>query len=96
MSDLAEKLVGDTVSANIMLLGYALQKGFLPISSLALEKAIKLNGVSIQQNLDAFNWGRLLVSNRSLVFKKAGLLVEKLSDDDPKVCLLYTSPSPRD
>ena len=85
MSDLAEKLVGDTVSANIMLLGYALQKGFLPISNHALEKAIKLNGVSIQQNLDAFNWGRLLVSNRSLVFKKAGLLVEKLSDDDPKV-----------
>ena len=68
-----------------MLLGYALQKGFLPISNHALEKAIKLNGVSIQQNLDAFNWGRLLVSNRSLVFKKAGLLVEKLSDDDPKV-----------
>jgi indolepyruvate ferredoxin oxidoreductase len=85
MSDLAEKLVGDTVSANIMLLGYALQKGFLPISNHALEKAIKLNGVSIQQNLDAFNWGRLLVSNRSLVFKKAGLLVEKLSNDDPKV-----------
>ena len=85
MSDLAEKLVGDTVSANIMLLGYASQKGFLPISNHALEKAIKLNGVSIQQNLDAFNWGRLLVSNRSLVFKKAGLLVEKLSDDDPKV-----------
>ena len=87
MSDLAEKLVGDTVSANIMLLGYALQKGFLPISTHALEKAIKLNGVSIKQNLDAFNWGRLLVSNRSLVFKKAGLLVEKLSDDDPN-CLL--------
>ena len=85
MSDLAEKLVGDTVSANIMLLGYALQKGFLPISSDALEKAIELNGVSIQQNLDAFNWGRLLVSNQSLVFKKAGLLIEKLSDDDPKV-----------
>jgi indolepyruvate ferredoxin oxidoreductase len=85
MSDLAEKLVGDTVSANIMLLGYALQKGFLPISSNALEKAIELNGVSIQQNLDAFNWGRLLVSNQSLVFKKAGLLIEKLSDDDPKV-----------
>ena len=63
MSDLAEKLVGDTVSANIMLLGYALQKGFLPISNHALEKAIKLNGVSIQQNLDAFNWEKHINQN---------------------------------
>ena len=61
------------------------KKVFFQSQAMHLEKAIELNGVSIQQNLDAFNWGRLLVSNQSLVFKKAGLLIEKLSDDDPKV-----------
>ena len=82
MSNLAEALVGDTVSANIMMLGVAAQKGFFPIELDSIEKAIELNGVAIQQNITAFNWGRLLAENPKEVFKAAGLL-EKPSLEKP-------------
>ena len=82
MSMLAEKLVGDTVSANIMMLGYASQKHVLPLSVSALEKAIELNGVSVEQNLKAFNWGRLLADKKITVFKIAGLIKNEKSKID--------------
>ena len=82
MSMLAEKLVGDTVSANIMMLGYASQKHLLPLSLSALEKAIELNGVSVEQNLKAFNWGRLLADKKITVFKIAGLIKNEKSKID--------------
>ena len=62
ISKLAEHLVGDTVYANIMMLGIAAQKNLIPIDINSIKKAIELNGVAIQQNLMAFNWGRLLSS----------------------------------
>ena len=77
ISNLAEALVGDTVSANIMLLGMAAQKGLLPIKIESLIKAIELNGVAIQQNLNAFNWGRLLSEEPEKVFDAAKLKQEK-------------------
>ena len=84
MSLLAEKLVGDTVSANIMMIGYASQKHLLPLSVNSLEKAIELNGVSIEQNLKAFNWGRLLAENKMNVFKYAGLIKNEKTKIDVK------------
>jgi indolepyruvate ferredoxin oxidoreductase len=51
-------LLGDTMSANIFLLGYAWQLGKVPVSAQTLEQAIRLNGVAVAGNLDAFNWGR--------------------------------------
>ena len=73
ISSLAEALVGDTVSANIMMLGLAAQNGFLPIDITSIEKAIELNGVAINQNITAFKWGRLLAENPEQVFQAAGL-----------------------
>ena len=84
MSLLAEKLVGDTVSANIMMIGYASQRRLLPLSVNSLEKAIELNGVSIEQNLKAFNWGRLLAENKMNVFKYAGLIKNEKTKIDVK------------
>ena len=55
---LAELVCGDSIATNIMMLGYASQKGTLPIGVEALEKAIELNGVAIKANKLAFNWGR--------------------------------------
>ena len=81
MSLLAEKLIGDTVSANIMMIGYASQKHLLPLSVSSLEKAIELNGVSVEQNLKAFNWGRLLAEKKTTVFKTAGLI----KTENPKI-----------
>ena len=90
MSVLAEKLVGDTVSANIMMLGYVSQRGLLPISKNSLEKAIELNGVAIQQNLNAFNWGRLLADRRNDVYKNAGFVkTEKKVKDIKSEILKY-------
>ena len=56
---LATALLGDAIGANLFLVGFALQKGWLPIGLPALEKAIELNGRSIELNKRALAWGRL-------------------------------------
>jgi indolepyruvate ferredoxin oxidoreductase len=56
---LATALLGDSIAANLFLLGYAFQKGLIPLSLGAIERAIELNGVSIEMNRHAFSWGRL-------------------------------------
>src|SRR6202012_477913 len=55
----AEVLLGDSIATNIMMLGYAYQRGLLPVSAEAIEKAIEVNGVSIKMNTEAFRLGRL-------------------------------------
>jgi indolepyruvate ferredoxin oxidoreductase len=59
----AEALLGDSIATNMMMLGYAYQKGLLPISAEAIEQAIEVNGVSIKMNKEAFRLGRLAVVN---------------------------------
>ncbi|WP_252271428.1 indolepyruvate ferredoxin oxidoreductase family protein [Pseudomonas subflava] len=55
---LATALLGDTIASNLFMLGYAYQKGLVPVSAEAIDKAIELNGVSIKLNQQAFLWGR--------------------------------------
>ena len=55
---LARQLMGDSLYANPMLLGYAWQKGWVPLSQGALLQAMALNGVAVDQNQSAFRWGR--------------------------------------
>jgi indolepyruvate ferredoxin oxidoreductase len=55
---LAMALMGDAISTNLFLLGYAWQKGQVPVSQEALERAIELNGVAVDMNRTAFLWGR--------------------------------------
>ncbi|EBA18630.1 indolepyruvate ferredoxin oxidoreductase [Roseobacter sp. SK209-2-6] len=57
-SEIAERILGDTIGANSFLLGAAWQKGQIPVSKPALYRAIELNGVSIEFNKAAFEWGR--------------------------------------
>jgi indolepyruvate ferredoxin oxidoreductase len=57
---LALQQMGDTIFANVMLLGFAVQKGLVPVSVAALEQAVQLNGVAIDANLRAFHLGRQL------------------------------------
>ncbi len=52
-------LLGDEMPTNIFMMGYAWQKGMLPLSRTALEQAIALNGVAVDDNRKAFNYGRL-------------------------------------
>jgi indolepyruvate ferredoxin oxidoreductase len=58
-ASLAEEKLGDTVFANMIMLGFAWQKGLIPVSSRALYRAIKLNGVAAEANLQAFEIGRI-------------------------------------
>ena len=58
-SGLARRLLGDAVAANMFLLGYGWQLGRLPVSLAALERAVELNGVAVDMNLSALQWGRL-------------------------------------
>ena len=55
---LAELICGNTIATNIMMIGYAAQLGLLPISLKAIENAIEINGVAVEANQLAFNWGR--------------------------------------
>lgn len=54
----ATALLGDSIYANPMMLGYAWQKGRVPLSHAALMRAMELNGVQIENNQAAFEWGR--------------------------------------
>jgi indolepyruvate ferredoxin oxidoreductase len=55
---LAKQLMGDTIYVNPMILGYAWQKGWVPLHRESLVRAIELNDVQIKNNLAAFEWGR--------------------------------------
>jgi indolepyruvate ferredoxin oxidoreductase len=55
---LAKQLMGDTIYVNPMILGYAWQKGWLPLHRESLVRAIELNDVQVKNNLAAFEWGR--------------------------------------
>jgi indolepyruvate ferredoxin oxidoreductase len=54
----AVQLLGDSIYTNPLLLGYAWQKGRVPLSHAALMRAMELNGVQVDNNKAAFEWGR--------------------------------------
>jgi len=55
---IATHLLGDAIAGNLFLLGFAYQRGLIPLSAEALEQAIALNGVAVEMNRSAFRWGR--------------------------------------
>jgi indolepyruvate ferredoxin oxidoreductase len=55
---IATEILGDSIASNLFLLGYAYQKGLVPVSYQALERAIELNAVAVEFNKQAFLWGR--------------------------------------
>ena len=57
-SRLAARLTGNAMGTNIFMLGYAFQRGLIPLSSEALLRAIELNGATVEANRRAFSWGR--------------------------------------
>lgn len=58
-SGLSTAMMGDSIGTNVLMLGYAAQKGLLPVSVAALEEAIRLNGTFVKGNLRIFAIGRL-------------------------------------
>ncbi|HZW21068.1 indolepyruvate ferredoxin oxidoreductase family protein [Noviherbaspirillum sp.] len=55
---LATALMGDSIATNLFMLGFAYQKGAIPVSEAALLRAIELNGVAVDANKKSFLWGR--------------------------------------
>ncbi len=75
-------------SANIMLLGAAIQAGELPITIESLRSAIEMNGVNVAGNLEALEWGRRLFAHK----EETSRLIETLS---PSKMIFTTSPLPK-
>jgi indolepyruvate ferredoxin oxidoreductase len=69
----ADGLFGDTIAANVLMLGYAWQNGLLPLSEPSLTRAIELNGTAVELNKRAFVWGRFLAIREADVKRIAGL-----------------------
>jgi indolepyruvate ferredoxin oxidoreductase len=70
-SRIANALFGQSIGANMFMVGYAYQLGAIPLSAAAIEKAIELNGEAVAMNKSAFHWGRRAVVNRAEVDKLA-------------------------
>jgi len=85
--EVASQLLGDSIYANPLMLGYAWQQGRVPLSQAALMRAIELNGVQVDNNKAAFEWGRRCAHDLAAVtalFKAAQViqLVRKPSLDE--------------
>jgi len=64
---LATALLGDAIATNMFMLGYAFQKGWVPLGEQSIQRAIELNNVSVKLNEDAFQWGRRAAANLARV-----------------------------
>ncbi len=56
---IASALMGDSIATNAFMLGFAFQKGAIPLSLEAILRAIEINGAAVEMNKQAFSWGRL-------------------------------------
>jgi indolepyruvate ferredoxin oxidoreductase len=63
----AETLLGDAIATNMMMMGYAYQRGLLPLSAEAIEQAIEVNAVAVKMNTQAFRLGRLAAVDPSRI-----------------------------
>jgi indolepyruvate ferredoxin oxidoreductase len=68
---LATGLLGDSIASNLFLLGNAYQRGLVPLSAEAIERAIELNAVAVDFNRSAFRWGRRAAIDPALVEERA-------------------------
>src|SRR5438034_696850 len=63
----ATALFGNSIGANIFLVGYAYQLGAIPLSAASIMQAIELNGEAVEMNQAAFHWGRRAASEPAAV-----------------------------
>ncbi len=81
---LATRLLGDSIATNLFMLGYAYQKGLVPISAQAIDKAIELNNVAVEFNQQAFLWGRRAAYDAAAIER----LVRPQGDDSKRCSTL--------
>jgi indolepyruvate ferredoxin oxidoreductase len=86
-TELATALFGDAIATNSFLVGVAYQKGLMPVSVEALNRAIELNGVAVEMNKRALAWGRLAAVEPDTVAREALAVTPTeaaLTDDAPR------------
>ena len=80
---LATALLGDSIATNLFMVGFAYQKGLVPLAAESIEAAIRLNAVAVEANRQAFGWGRLAAHDPARVWKVARpLMVAKAEGED--------------
>jgi indolepyruvate ferredoxin oxidoreductase len=72
-SRLAAALCGDALGANMLLLGYAWQRGLVPLAAASILRAVELNGAAVAMNKAAFEWGRRAAVDLEGVERAAGI-----------------------
>jgi len=77
------RVLGDKIAGNILMIGYALQKGLLPLRPESIERAIELNNVSVEVNKSALNLGRQLALGVADVAQAAALAGSGAASLDP-------------
>ena len=76
---IATALLGDAIATNLFMVGYAVQRGLVPVSVATLERAIELNGVAVEANKEALGWGRVQAARPEAVseaLERAGMAPE--------------------
>jgi len=69
--DLATALLGDSIATNLFMVGFAWQKGLVPVGREAILRAVELNGAAVEANKSAFEWGRRAAVDIGTVRKAA-------------------------
>src|SRR5262252_3715276 len=64
---IASALMGDSIATNALMLGFAFQKGAIPLSLEAIMHAMEINGAAVDMNKQAFTWGRLAAHDMARV-----------------------------
>jgi indolepyruvate ferredoxin oxidoreductase len=70
-TELATALLGDSIATNLFMVGYAWQKGLIPVGEAAILQAIELNGAAVESNRKAFEWGRRAAADLAAVTRAA-------------------------
>jgi len=79
-SGIAKTLFGQSIGANMFMVGYAYQLGAIPLSAAAIEQAIALNGEAVKMNQAAFHWGRRAALDQAAVERLAKPTTAATSD----------------
>jgi len=79
-SRVANAVAGQSIAANIVMLGYAYQIGALPLSAESIEHAIALNGEAVAMNVEAFRWGRRVAAEPA-VLDRLGIVAPSEATD---------------
>ena len=80
---LATALIGDSIASNLFLLGYAFQHGLIPLEASSIEEAIRINAIAVDQNLQAFLWGRRAAHDLQQVNRVAFPQTERVQETKP-------------